>query len=191
MRPSDPDIVSLAKTSVSFSMVRHPFERIVSAYEDKVAFSYACNHSVYYWCRFSTGTVWTMFGKVWGQSAQPSLATPPSTLLSRCLLPTTIRWRTFKIQLWTPMFPSQELDAKFCPSRLKGHACCMNVHWAPLTNRSHYIFTFFSSEKATYCPTFICQVVIQTASSFCREGTYLFDCLCQVLLLLHTVHSDC
>ena len=42
MRPRDPDVVSLAKTSVSFSMVRHPFERIVSAYQDKVAFRYSC-----------------------------------------------------------------------------------------------------------------------------------------------------
>ena len=38
MRPRDADIVSLAKTSISFSMVRHPFERIISAYEDKVVF---------------------------------------------------------------------------------------------------------------------------------------------------------
>merc|ERR1719239_1243891 len=36
MRPRDTNIVSLAKTSISFSMVRHPFERIISAYEDKI-----------------------------------------------------------------------------------------------------------------------------------------------------------
>ena len=36
MAPSDPDIINLARGSVSFSMVRHPFERIVSAYKDKV-----------------------------------------------------------------------------------------------------------------------------------------------------------
>ena len=34
--PSDPDVETLASTSVSFSMVRHPFERLVSAYQDKV-----------------------------------------------------------------------------------------------------------------------------------------------------------
>ena len=43
MRPRDADIVSLAKTSISFSMVRHPFERIISAYEDKVVFRYSYN----------------------------------------------------------------------------------------------------------------------------------------------------
>ena len=36
MAPRDPDIINLALASVSFSMVRHPFERIVSAYKDKV-----------------------------------------------------------------------------------------------------------------------------------------------------------
>ena len=36
MAPRDPDIINLARASVSFSMVRHPFERIVSAYKDKV-----------------------------------------------------------------------------------------------------------------------------------------------------------
>jgi len=35
--PSDPDVETLASTSVSFSMVRHPFERLVSAYQDKIA----------------------------------------------------------------------------------------------------------------------------------------------------------
>ena len=34
--PSDPDVETLVSTSVSFSMVRHPFERLVSAYQDKV-----------------------------------------------------------------------------------------------------------------------------------------------------------
>ena len=36
MAPTDPDIINLARASLSFSMVRHPFERIVSAYKDKV-----------------------------------------------------------------------------------------------------------------------------------------------------------
>ena len=45
MIPGDLDIVSLAKTSVSFSMVRHPFERIISAYEDKVTFKHSLNNS--------------------------------------------------------------------------------------------------------------------------------------------------
>ena len=62
MRPSDPDIVSLAKTSVSFSMVRHPFERIVSAYEDKVAFSYAFNHSVWFLVQILN---WNGLDNVW------------------------------------------------------------------------------------------------------------------------------
>ena len=34
--PRESDLATLAQTTVSFSMVRHPFERIVSAYEDKV-----------------------------------------------------------------------------------------------------------------------------------------------------------
>ena len=36
MMPRESDLATLAQTTVSFSMVRHPFERIVSAYEDKV-----------------------------------------------------------------------------------------------------------------------------------------------------------
>jgi len=35
--PLDPDVETLVSTSVSFSMVRHPFERLVSAYQDKIA----------------------------------------------------------------------------------------------------------------------------------------------------------
>ena len=36
MMPRESDLATLAQTTVSFSMVRHPFERIVSAYQDKV-----------------------------------------------------------------------------------------------------------------------------------------------------------
>ena len=36
MMPRESDLATLAQTTISFSMVRHPFERIVSAYEDKV-----------------------------------------------------------------------------------------------------------------------------------------------------------
>ena len=39
MMPRESDLATLAQTTVSFSMVRHPFERIVSAYEDKVMWS--------------------------------------------------------------------------------------------------------------------------------------------------------
>ena len=40
MMPRELDLATLAQTTVSFSMVRHPFERIVSAYEDKVILKY-------------------------------------------------------------------------------------------------------------------------------------------------------
>ena len=40
MMPRESDLATLAQTTVSFSMVRHPFERIVSAYEDKVVLKY-------------------------------------------------------------------------------------------------------------------------------------------------------
>ena len=48
MAPTDPDIINLARSSISFSMVRHPFERIVSAYQDKVISSDLSTTSLIY-----------------------------------------------------------------------------------------------------------------------------------------------
>jgi hypothetical protein len=45
VRRSDPAISALARDTVSFSIVRHPFERLVSAYQDKVG-SYSEGSSV-------------------------------------------------------------------------------------------------------------------------------------------------
>jgi len=36
LAPNDPDVRILAQSAVSFSTVRHPFERVVSAYQDKI-----------------------------------------------------------------------------------------------------------------------------------------------------------
>ena len=44
MMPRESDLATLAQTTISFSMVRHPFERIVSAYEDKVIPKYVLTY---------------------------------------------------------------------------------------------------------------------------------------------------
>ena len=48
----------------------------------------------------------------------------------------------------------QALDEEFCPTRLVGHPCCMNIHWAPLQNRSFsksYNLVFGRCGKISLC----------------------------------------
>ena len=66
MMPRESDLATLAQTTVSFSMVRHPFERIVSAYQDKVILKYV----LIYVCSISIETFvqilnWNGLENVW------------------------------------------------------------------------------------------------------------------------------
>jgi len=121
MAPSDPDIINLARASVSFSMVRHPFERIVSAYKDKIE----------NWDR--TESVWkhvrticeTQFGDTSFNSFVKMLTATNKQVLQKLIFQSL----------------RQELDQSFCPTLLEGKPCCLNPHWAPLVERCLYCST--------------------------------------------------
>ena len=61
MMPRESDLATLAQTTISFSMVRHPFERLVSAYQDKVVQNR--DWTMFPWTKFGKGITFPDFVK--------------------------------------------------------------------------------------------------------------------------------
>ena len=80
--PLQPDVTTLAATSISFSMVRHPFERLVSAYQDKVGrIDTVQDFKAFHRLQITLTVIWD-FGKVFTRWSNLSTETRPFHLSS-------------------------------------------------------------------------------------------------------------
>jgi len=118
LAPTDRDIITLAASSTSFTMVRHPFERLASAFQDKVA-----NGDKSKWLgKITTGLLKQLFGDDSFPSFVKMLTMENRQAVGRALCP---RNDSF--------------------AEIKTEPCTENYHWASLQNRCFHCATPYTA----------------------------------------------